>query len=71
MVEFCWKTWILLEFLSTHVPFLWGREVRGSKYPQAPTKPEGFGTRAGLQSLNKCAKAALQPQICGVSQPRG
>lgn len=35
MVEFCWKTRILLEFLTTHVPFLWGREVRGSKYPQA------------------------------------
>lgn len=33
-VEFCQKTWTLLEFLTTQVSFLWGREVRGSKYPQ-------------------------------------
>lgn len=34
-VEFCWETRTLLEFLTTHVSFLWGREVRGSKYSQA------------------------------------
>ena len=31
----------------------------------APTKPEGFRTRARLLSLNKFGIAALQPQICG------
>lgn len=32
-VELRWKIWILLVFLTTHVSFLWDREVRWGKYP--------------------------------------
>lgn len=32
-VELCQKIWILLVFLTTHVSFLWDREVRRGKYP--------------------------------------
>lgn len=58
---------------SPHMSHSCGAErPEGANTPKlAPTNPEGFGTRAGWQSLNKCATAALQPQICEVSQPRG
>lgn len=42
-VELCRKTRILLEFFTTHVSFLWGREVRWGKYPpNCPSQIRGI-----------------------------
>ena len=43
-VELCRKTWMLVVFLTTHVSFLWGREVRWGKYlpPDCPNQTRGI-----------------------------
>lgn len=41
-----------------------GQRGQMGQIPPA-AKPEGFRTRAGLQSLSKFSVAALQPQIYG------